>query len=106
MNLPEYFGILMDNAIEAANECEQKKINVIMRTDTNANRQLLIIENTYNNKDVDTDKIYEKGFSTKENNTGLGLWEVRQILKRNTNLNLFTTKNSDFFIQQLEIYTK
>ena len=95
----------MDNAIEAANECKEKKINVIMRTDINANRQLLIIENTYNNKDVDTDKIYEKGFSTKKNNTGLGLWEVRQILKRNTNLNLFTHKNNEFFIQQLEIYT-
>lgn len=45
-----------------------------------------------------------KGFSSKPNNTGLGLWEIRQILKRNNNLNLFTTKNSEFFKQQLEIY--
>ena len=53
---------------------------------------------------MDTEKIYEKGFSSKQNNTGLGLWETRQILKRNNNLNLFTTKNSEFFKQQLEIY--
>lgn len=35
---------------------------------------------------------------------GLGLYEVRKILNRNNNLNLFTTKNSEYFRQQLEIY--
>ena len=38
---------------------------------------------------IHTEKIFEKGYSTKEGNTGLGLWEVRQILKKNNNLNLF-----------------
>ena len=56
------------------------------------------------NKDVDTEKIYEKGYSSKEHNTGIGLWEVREILKKNENLNLFTSKNEEFFSQQLEIY--
>ena len=97
-------GILMDNAIEAAYECDNKIINVEIRKDFKVNRQLLIIENTYKEKDVNIDKIYEKGFSSKPNNTGLGLWEVRQILKKNTNLNLYTTKNDIFFRQQLEIY--
>lgn len=99
-------GILMDNAIEAASECEEKIINVEIRKDFKVNRQLLIIENTYKEKDVDLDKIYEKGYSSKPNNTGLGLWEVRQIMKKNNNLNLYTTKNDKFFNQQLEIYTK
>lgn len=97
-------GILLDNAIEASKECEEKTINIIIRKDFNVNRQLLIIENTYNEKDVDTEKIYEKGFTSKPNNTGLGLWEIRQILKRNNNLNLFTSKNNELFSQQLEIY--
>jgi len=97
-------GILMDNAIEAAVECEEKIINVIIRKDNLKHRQLLLIENTYKHKDINTDKIYEKGFSTKSGNTGLGLWEVRQILKKNNNLNLYTTKNDKFFSQQLEIY--
>lgn len=97
-------GILLDNAIEAAQECEKKVINVTIRKDFKVNRQLLVIENTYKDKNIDTEKIYEKGFSSKPNNTGLGLWEIRQILKRNNNLNLFTTKNSEFFKQQLEIY--
>lgn len=97
-------GILMDNAIEAASECNEKIINVVIRKDFHSERQLLIIENTYLNKQIDTEKIYEKGYSTKEHNTGIGLWEVRTILKKNENLNLFTSKNEKFFSQQLEIY--
>lgn len=97
-------GILLDNAIEAARECDQKIINLEIRKDTARNRQLLLIENTYTNKDIDTEKIYEKNYSTKSGNSGLGLWEVRKILKRNTNLNLFTSKNEKFFRQELEMY--
>ena len=102
--LTRIMGILLDNAIEATLECDEKIINVTMRKDDSRKRQLLIIENTYLNKDINLDKIFEKSYSTKPNNTGLGLWEVRQILKKNNNLNLFTTKNDKFFKQQLEIY--
>ncbi len=99
-------GILLDNAIEAASECENKIIHVSFRKEQNRRRLLVIIDNTYKNKDVNVDKIYEKDFSTKskETNSGLGLWEVRQILKKNNNLNLFTTKSEEFFSQQFEIY--
>lgn len=97
-------GILLDNAIEATNECEEKIINLIIRKEENPKRQLVILENTYLNKDVDIEKIFEKGHSSKASHTGLGLWEVRQILKKNNNLNLYTTKNDKFFKQQLEIY--
>lgn len=97
-------GILLDNAIEASSECEEKIINITIRNEENKHRQVLIISNTYPNKDVDTEKIYEKAYTTKPNNTGLGLWEVRKILHKHNNLNLFTTKNADFFTQQLEIY--
>ena len=97
-------GILLDNAIEAAKECNEKIINIEIRKESKRNRQLLIIENTYLNKNLDTDKIFEKDYSTKKGNSGLGLWEVRKILNRNNNLNLFTTKNNDLFKQQLEMY--
>ncbi len=97
-------GILLDNAIQATQECEEKHITVTIRKDNRCKRQLLIVENTYKEKDIDTEKIFEKGYSTKEGNTGLGLWEVRQILLKNTNLNLFTSKDDTYFKQQLEIY--
>ncbi len=97
-------GILLDNAIEASSECEEKIINLTFRNDSKNSRQLIIIENTYKNKDVDTHKIFEKGVSGKENHTGLGLWEVNKLLNKNKNITLFTTKNDQFFTQQLEIY--
>ena len=97
-------GILLDNAIEAADECDEKNVYVHIRNDKRHNRQLLIVENTYKDKNINTDKIYEKNYSTKPQNTGLGLWEVRQLLKRNNNLNLYTTKTERLFKQQLEIY--
>lgn len=109
LNMPIYefariFGILMDNAIEATSECSDRIINIIIRNDLNPKRQLLIIENTYKDKNIDINKIYLKGFSTKKNNTGLGLWEIDRILSKHTNITRFTSKNSTFFKQQLEIY--
>ena len=102
--LTRILGILMNNAIEASKECENKIINVTFRKDKKKNIQLIVVENTYMDKNIDTEKIYEKGYSTKEGNTGLGLWEVRQILKKHNNLNLFTSKTEEFFSQQFEIY--
>lgn len=100
-------GILMDNAIEAASQCDEKIMNVSFRNDEKRNRQLVIIQNTYTNKDVDTEQIFQKGFTSKseeESSHGLGLWEVRRILKKRNNLNLYTTKDCIYFTQQLEIY--
>ena len=97
-------GILLDNAIDASKECDEKVINIIFRDDEKHHRQLIIVENTYKDKDVDTEKIFNKGFSGKENHTGLGLWEVRKILNKSKNLSLYTTKNEKYFSQQIEIY--
>ena len=97
-------GILLDNAIDASKECDEKILNIIFRDDAKNHRQLITIENTYNDKNVDTEKIFNKGFSGKENHTGLGLWEVRKILNKSKNLDLYTTKNEKYFSQQIEIY--
>lgn len=97
-------GILLDNAIEAAEKSKEKLINISFRKDERNNRNLILIENNYANKDVDTEEIFNKGFTEKENHTGIGLWEVRKILSKNNNINLFTSKTDDLFKQQLEIY--
>ncbi len=98
------FGILLDNALEASKDCDTKLVRVTIRKDSSSNRQLCIIENTYKDKSIDTEKIFEKGFSTKNRNSGIGLWEIRQILKKLSNVNLYTSKTDDIFKQQLEIY--
>ena len=97
-------GILLDNAIDAATECDSKVLNIVFRNEAKNNRNIILIENTYKDKDVDIDQIFNKGVTGKENHTGLGLWEVKQILKKNNNVNLYTTKNEQYFSQQLELY--
>lgn len=106
--LTRILGILIDNAIEAAKQCNEKEIIITFRKDNKRNQQLFIIENTYKNKDVNIDEIFEKGKTSKKTedskNHGLGLWEVRQVIKKNKNLNLYTTKSDKYFKQQFEIY--
>ena len=97
-------GILLDNAIDASSESEEKFLNIVFRNDSKNNRNLVLIENTYKDKNVNIDEIFNKGITGKENYTGLGLWEVKQILKKNNNINLYTNKNDTYFSQQLEIY--
>lgn len=92
-------GILLDNAIEAASESDEKVLNIVFRNDSKNNRNIVLIENTYKDKNVNIDEIFNKGVTGKENHTGLGLWEVKQILKKNN-----TNKNDTYFSQQLEIY--
>lgn len=106
--LTRILGILIDNAIEAAKLCTEKEIVITFRKDSRKNQQLFIIENTYLNKDVNVDKIFEKGHTSKsgqdKKSHGLGLWEVRQVIKKNKNLNLYTTKSEKYFKQQFEVY--
>ena len=104
LDFTRILGILLDNAIDAAKECDKKEINVTFRKDIDNRMIMVIIQNTYKNKDVDTEKIFMKGLTSKENHSGLGLWKVRQILNKNNNLNLYTTKNDEYFNQQFEIY--
>lgn len=104
LDFTRILGILLDNAIDAAKECDKKEVNVTFRKDIDNRVILVIIQNTYNNKDVDIENIFLKGKTSKENHSGLGLWKVRQILSKNNNLNLYTTKNDEYFTQQFEIY--
>ena len=107
MNTYEFariLGILIDNAIEASNECDEKIVNISFRNEDKNNRQIILIENTYIDSKIDMNKLFDKGVSGKENHTGLGLWEVKKIIKKHNNLNLYTNKNEKYFIQQLELY--
>ena len=99
-------GILLDNAIEAASECDNKVLNLTFRNDFKNSVQLIIIENTYKDENLDIDKIFEKGVSGKEDHTGLGLWEVKKLVKKNNNVNLIPKAENGLFTQRLEIYTK
>lgn len=97
-------GILIDNALEASCECEKKVVNIQILKDLKKKRINIVVENTYINKNVDTNRIFEKNYSTKKGNSGLGLWKIQDILSKDTSLDLFTSKDDEMFKQQLEIY--
>lgn len=95
-------GILLDNAIEAAEDTSEKFIRIEFKS--TSKKQLFIIENSCKSNNISTIKIFEKGYSTKEKNSGIGLWKVHQILSKNTNLDLFTSIQNNIFKQQLEVF--
>ena len=97
-------GVLLDNAIEEAEKCDEKIIKVSFRRENKNHRAVILIQNTYTNKNVDIEEIFKKGFSGKQNHSGIGLWEVRKYVKNSKNLDLFTSKNNEFFNQELTIY--
>ena len=97
-------GIFLDNAIEATLFSKEKIIKLSFRDSSAKNVQIFQIENSYSNKSINTRNIFEKGITEKENHLGMGLWEVKQILKRNNNVNLVTENDNSLFSQRLEIY--
>ncbi len=104
--LSRMLGILVDNAIEATNDCEEKVVNIQFLKDMSRNKIDIVVENTYANKDVDTCRIFEKNYTTKKEkgNSGLGLWKIQDILRKDNKLELFTTKDGTMFKQRIEVY--
>lgn len=100
--LSRILGILLDNAIEAAEDTDEKMVDIEFMSDSK--KQLFIIKNSCKDSNISTTKIFEKGYSTKERNSGIGLWKVHKILSKNTNVDLFTTINNNIFSQQLEVF--
>ena len=103
--LTRILGIFLDNSIEACKKIANPKINIIMSQDASKKYDYIIIENTYaNTNTIDTNKIFDKNFSTKPQNMGIGLYKVKKIISKNKNLELSTTTYDNIFSQYLKIY--
>ncbi len=101
--LSRIIGILLDNAIEASSECENKNINVQFMQFGNDPVKRIIIENTYNDKSFDPSMIFHKDYTTKKGNSGLGLWKVKEMIDKESEMLLQTTTNANMFKQEIEI---
>lgn len=102
MDLCRILGILMDNCIEAAEECIHSKIWICM---VNKNDHVVIVlKNNFLGKKPAIYDIYNKGFSTKGQDRGLGLYNVRCIIdSKYENVFLNTSIEDKIFIQELWI---
>ncbi|MGE5629995.1 MAG: sensor histidine kinase [Caulobacteraceae bacterium] len=99
-DLCEVLGNYLDNAIEAAACSEDKRINVSFSDDDSY--LTINVENTFIG-DVDTQKIYQKGYSTKGKDRGHGLAITKQILSKYANVLHNTVNENNIFIQEIVI---
>lgn len=100
IDLSRVIGILLDNAIEAAIKCDEPFMKVAVINKENS-VLIVIINSIY--EEVPIYKIYEKGFSTKGVNRGLGLYNLKQITGKCDNVSLDTIIENGEFKQLVEI---
>ena len=102
-NITKVFGVLIDNAIDAALDSKEKEVSIDFSKDDNY--IVISISNTYNKK-IDINKIGKKRFSSKGKGHGFGLRLVKEIIKKNKRLELITDHDDKYFIQTFLIDTK
>lgn len=98
VSLCKILGIIIDNAIEASEKTKDKLLII----DAYNEKDDIVIEvtNSCKEKDMDISSLYKKGYSSKGNNRGFGLYIARMLLKNSKYLkmkqecvnNLFITK--------------
>lgn len=100
IDLSRIIGILLDNAIEAAEKSDKPSMKVAF---INKKKSVLIaIINSFA-EEVPIYKIYQKGFSTKGENRGLGLYNLKQITGKYKNVSIDTIIENGEFKQFVEI---
>lgn len=101
IDLCRILGILLDNALEAAIDCEKATINIALIKSTKS--IITIITNNIIEGKIPIHKIYEQGYSTKGEKRGLGLSNLREIINSYSNINIDTIVENFEFQQILEI---
>lgn len=96
-------SILLDNAIEAAEEAENPFVTIVFLKNETEREIQLTIENSCPVEPIDIVKIFNKDYSTKGKNRGLGLATIQTILQNYTNLSLQTEYQDGVFRQILMI---
>ncbi len=101
IDLCRVVGIIMDNAIDSAEKSKNKLIKIALINKKNS--VIFIVENSYDGEVIKLHEIFKKGYSTKGENRGLGLYNLKNILSSYENVYLDTVINEDEFIQNIEI---
>ena len=101
IDLCRVLGIYMDNAIEAAKECDNKEIKFnVVKED---NSVIFVIMNSFVNHGLSLSDMEKQKISSKGEGRGLGLNNVKEILSRYDNVNKVTEIKDNYFIQTLII---
>lgn len=102
IDLVRIIGILLDNAIEACQECEHPQISLsIIKIN---NDVTFIVKNTYVKHSIDYSKLGSIGVSSKGDRRGNGLYNIKTITNDYDNVIMDTAFEDGYFTQLLEIY--
>lgn len=103
-DLSRILGIILDNAIEATLKTNKKYIRLQMSYDTRKNADVIKVFNTYDNSiQIDLNEIYKKGVSSKKIKSGIGLWEVKKLISKSNNSQIYATIEKNKFVQNIII---
>lgn len=103
-DLSRILGILLDNAMEATKKAKKPLIRLEMKFDKRKCADVIRVVNTYDTSiNIDLEAIYKKGFSTKKVKSGIGLWEVKKLVSKVRNAQVYATIENDKFVQNLII---
>lgn len=99
MDACRVLGILLDNAIDEVKDHEGD-MNLVLSNQEDAFR--MIVENSLFH-DVDIEKIYQEGYSTKGTQRGMGLISLQKIIDKYSNVTIATQTVDNRFIQEITI---
>lgn len=93
--------ILCDNAIYEAKETTEKRLTIAYFQEGAA--KVLIVENSTRAETINIAQIFEEGYSTKGDNRGIGLANVRRIADSDVKVTIQTSSRNHVFRQTLEM---
>lgn len=101
LELARLMGIFLDNAIDAAQETEVKKLFCgILKS---GHEIIIVITNSCNDLNVPIENLFQEGFTTKSSGHGIGLYNAKQILNAYPNILHHTKYQNNIFTQELHI---
>jgi two-component system sensor histidine kinase AgrC len=100
IDLCRVVGILLDNAIEGADETEEPLVELGLINKVNS--RLIVITNTCKKPEVSIYTLYKQGFSTKGEDRGLGLSNLKEIISKYPNISQETIIKEGMFKQFVE----
>lgn len=102
--LSRVVGILLDNAIEASSQAESKEMSIAFNYNKNKQADMIEVKNSIkDNIVIDTKKIFNKGVSSKKKKSGIGLWEVKNIISSKDNSQIYANVEDNTFSQTIII---
>lgn len=102
--LLKILGVIIDNSIDEVKESNKKYISIEIYNIEN--KVLFVVSNYINNKNISLAKIGNKGYTTKGNGHGKGLYLTRKLIARTKWISLETKVINNYYNQKIIIDLK